>query len=112
MARYTTEMEELTDTPFYILVSLMEAKHGYFIMKSIETMTNGNFIVGPASMYTTIQKLLSAELIELVDEGDRRKKTYITTKKGVQLLKKEVKRRQEMVRHAEKMFKEKGEPLA
>lgn len=101
------EMGELTDTAFYILLSLVEAKHGYLIMKSIETMTNNQFSIGPASMYTTIKKLLSAECIELFAEevNDDKRKTYIATDKGIQLLKKEVERRKEMIRHAEQILK-------
>ncbi|MEK4190749.1 PadR family transcriptional regulator [Paenibacillus sp. FSL L8-0494] len=88
------EMGELTDTAFYILLSLVEAKHGYLIMKSIETMTNNQFSIGPASMYTTIKKLLAAEFIELYkEEEDDKRKTYIATEKGIGLLRKEVERR-------------------
>lgn len=103
------EMGELTDTSYYILLSLVDANHGYLIMKTIKEMTNGDFSIGPASMYTTIQKLLSAELIELVDDGIKKRKTYVTTNRGIQLLKKDIQRRREMVRHAEKVFKQKGE---
>lgn len=99
------EMGELTDTAFYILLSLVEAKHGYLIMKSIETLTNNQFSIGPASMYTTIKKLLSAEFIELYKEDDDKRKTYIATKKGIELLKKEVERRKDMIRHAEQILK-------
>jgi DNA-binding PadR family transcriptional regulator len=101
------EMGELTDTAFYILLSLVEAKHGYLIMKSIESMTNNQFSIGPASMYTTIKKLLAAEFIELFKEeaDDDKRKTYIATEKGIELLRKEVKRRKEMIRHAEQILK-------
>ncbi|MEK4107834.1 PadR family transcriptional regulator [Paenibacillus sp. FSL R10-2791] len=99
-------MGELTDTAFYILLSLVEAKHGYLIMKSIETMTNNQFSIGPASMYTTIKKLLAAEFIELYkEEEDDKRKTYIATEKGIGLLRKEVERRKEMIRHAEQILK-------
>ncbi|MEK4144830.1 PadR family transcriptional regulator [Paenibacillus sp. FSL L8-0333] len=100
------EMGELTDTAFYILLSLVEAKHGYLIMKSIETMTNNQFSIGPASLYTTIKKLLAAEFIELYkEEEDDKRKTYIATEKGIGLLRKEVERRKEMIRHAEQILK-------
>ncbi|OMC74111.1 PadR family transcriptional regulator [Paenibacillus odorifer] len=100
------EMGELTDTAFYILLSLVEAKHGYLIMKSIETMTNNQFSIGPASMYTTIKKLLAAEFIELYkEEEDDKRKTYIATEKGIGLLRKEVERRKGMIRHAEQILK-------
>ncbi|WP_176343759.1 helix-turn-helix transcriptional regulator [Priestia aryabhattai] len=95
------ETGELTDTSYYILVSLIEAKHGYLIMKTIEDMTNQQFSIGPASMYTTIKKLLAAELIMLYGESKDKKKTYVATEKGIQFLKKEVQRRKEMIKHAE-----------
>ncbi|MEH6888610.1 PadR family transcriptional regulator [Bacillus sp. JJ864] len=101
------ETGELTDTSYYILLSLVDAKHGYLIMKTIETMTNNRFSIGPASMYTTIKKLLSAGLIKLLDDEDK-KKTYIATEEGIELLKKEVQRRREMVKHAEEILKQKG----
>ncbi|MCM3770366.1 MULTISPECIES: PadR family transcriptional regulator [Priestia] len=95
------EMGELTDTSYYILLSLVEAKHGYLIMKTIEDMTNQQFSIGPASMYTTIKKLLAAELITLFGESKDKKKTYVATEKGIQFLKKEIQRRKEMIKHAE-----------
>ncbi|MER1985880.1 MAG: PadR family transcriptional regulator [Solibacillus sp.] len=105
------EMGELTDTAYYILLSLVDAKHGYLIMQTIEEMTNQRFSIGPASMYTTIKKLLSAELIQLFDDHDPKRKNYIATEKGIALLKEEVKRRREMISHAEEIFKKRGEQL-
>lgn len=102
------ESGELTDTSYFILLSLIDAKHGYLVMKNIEQMTNNRVSVGPASMYTTIKKLLSSGLIRLYEQATDNKKTYITTEKGIEILKKEVQRRREMVECAEKVFKQKG----
>ena len=104
------EMGELTDTAYYILLSLIEAKHGYLIMKSIEQMTDNRLSIGPASMYTTIKKLLKAKLIEEIkDKETQNKKTYVTTENGLHLLQKEVQRRRDMVKHAEEVFQKRGE---
>lgn len=98
------ETGELTDTSFYILLSLVEARHGYLIMKNIEELTNNNFSIGPASMYTTIKKLLAAGMIEqLAEEADKRK-TYIATKQGLDLLKKDIQRREMMIQHAKQIL--------
>ncbi|MEH7253685.1 PadR family transcriptional regulator [Neobacillus niacini] len=105
------EMGELTDTAYYILLSLVDAKHGYLIMQTIGEMTEQRFSIGSASMYTTIKKLLAADLIQLFDDYDPKRKTYIATEKGIELLKNEVKRRREMVFHAEEVFKRRGEQL-
>ena len=101
------EMGELTDTAFYILLSLVEAKHGYLIMKSIETLTQHQISIGPASMYTTIKKLVAAGLIEQLPQEETRK-TYIATRQGIDLLKKETERRREMVLHADEILSRKG----
>ena len=109
MARNSSlETGELTDTAFYILLSLLQTNHGYLIMKSIESMTDGQFSIGPASLYTTIKKLLAAELIKRFETDLDNKKRYIATEKGIDLLKKEVVRRKEMVLHAEKLFNQIG----
>jgi DNA-binding PadR family transcriptional regulator len=57
-------------------------------------------VIGPASMYTTIKKLFGANLIEFFDDNDPKRNLYDATEEGIQLLKKEVKRRQEMVFYA------------
>lgn len=103
------EMGELTDTAYYIVLSLAEPKHGYLIMKTIEELTGGRFSIGPASMYTTIKKLEAAGLIRLLDEKNDNKKTYAATEQGISLLRNEMERRREMVLHAENVLKKKGE---
>lgn len=102
------ETGELTDTSFYILLSLLEARHGYLIMKTIEEMTNHEFTIGPASMYTTIKKLLAAGMIEQLPDDVDNRKTYIATEKGVELLNKDIHRREVMIQHAKNMFMKKG----
>jgi len=91
-------MEQLTDSIYYILIALLEPKHGYLIMKDVEQLTAGEFPMGPATLYTVIKKLLKAELIVLHSEGDR-KKIYAITDKGRELLIHEVERRAKMVEH-------------
>lgn len=102
------ETGELTDTSFYILLSLVEARHGYLIMKNIEEMTNKEFTIGPASMYTTIKKLLAAGMIEQLAEDVDKRKTYIATDKGLEFLNKDIKRREAMIQHAKNILMKKG----
>ncbi|AKA68163.1 PadR family transcriptional regulator [Clostridium scatologenes] len=97
------KMGELTDAYYYILLSLINPKHGYLIMKSIEEMSEGKFSIGPASLYTSIKKLLDAELIKLTEESEQ-KKIYITTDKGIKFLKNEIERKRKMIEIAEKIF--------
>jgi len=100
---------ELTDTSYYILLCLTKAKHGYLIMQTIKNLTNNQFSIGPASMYTTIKKLLDAGLIKLSSESSSKKKTYVATTKGIELFKKEVQRRKKMIEHAERILNQNEE---
>jgi DNA-binding PadR family transcriptional regulator len=86
------------------MLSLVEARHGYLIMKNIEELTNNEFSIGPASMYTTIKKLLAAGMIEQLDEEADKRKTYIATNQGLRLLKNDIQRREAMIRHAKQIL--------
>lgn len=96
---------ELTDAAFYILSSVVEEKHGYLIMKTIESLTEGNFTIGPASLYTTLKKLLAADLVQLNCENDENKKVYKITDKGREMLLKEIERKRMMIKFAENFLK-------
>ncbi|MFW6264703.1 MAG: PadR family transcriptional regulator [Bacillota bacterium] len=104
-------MAELTDTIYYILISLLEEKHGYLIMQTVEGITNGDFVIGPGSLYTTLKKLHKAELIEISKSSTDNKKVYKITSKGLEMLKNEIRRKKEMVLQAENLLIQKGELL-
>ncbi|MEG0772072.1 PadR family transcriptional regulator [Clostridium sp.] len=95
------DIGELTDSAFYILSSVIEEKHGYLIMKTIENYTNNEVSMGPASLYTTLKKLLSADLVELYSDTDENKKVYKITNKGRDMLIKEIERKKRMIKFAE-----------
>lgn len=83
------------------MAALTKPRHGYAIMTLIEERTEGIITIGPASMYTIIKKLLKQEWIYLYDESDPRRKTYLLTQKGKEVLEADVKLRKLMIRLAE-----------
>jgi len=95
------DIGELTDSAFYILSSVVDEKHGYLIMKTIEKFTNNEVTIGPASLYTTLKKLLAADLVELNCDTDENKKIYKITNKGREMLIKEIERKKQMIKFAE-----------
>ncbi|MBY6995730.1 PadR family transcriptional regulator [Clostridium botulinum] len=99
------EIGELTDSAFYILSSVIEEKHGYLIMKDIEKFTNNEVTIGPASLYTTLKKLLAADLVTLNSDTDKNKKVYKITNKGREMLIKEINRKKQMIKFAENFLK-------
>ncbi|MCM3214015.1 PadR family transcriptional regulator [Niallia taxi] len=98
--------EQLTDSMFYIMSALTKPRHGYAIMSLIEERTEGAITIGPASMYTIIKKLLKHEWIYLYDDSDPRRKTYLLTEKGKEVLTADVSLRKIMIQLAEIGLKE------
>ncbi|PIC80764.1 PadR family transcriptional regulator [Sporosarcina sp. P18a] len=93
--------EPLTDSVFYIMASLTEPRHGYAVMSFVEETTEGAFVIGPASLYSIIKKLLKEQLIVLHDESNTRRKVYKLTEIGRQTLAVDIARRKVMIRMAE-----------
>jgi DNA-binding PadR family transcriptional regulator len=87
----------LTPAVFYILLSLAAgARHGYAIMQESRTLSSGRFHMGPATLYSTIQKLVGLSLIHETEGSgvasgeDSRRRYYALTDTGRQLLQAEV----------------------
>ncbi|NLL43277.1 MAG: PadR family transcriptional regulator [Firmicutes bacterium] len=97
----SSALEPLTDNIFFILVSLLKDKHGYLIMQTIEDLTDGEFVIGPASLYTNLKKLLKAGLIEEKPGEKSNRKVYAITASGIEALRTDLKRRKKMVRLAQ-----------
>jgi DNA-binding PadR family transcriptional regulator len=92
----------LTPAVFFILFALAECgKHGYAIMQEVSILSDGQFRMGPGTLYTTIQRLLELSLIEEVaaDPGSRRR-CYRLTRTGKLVFKAEVGRMDAVVRLA------------
>lgn len=85
----------MTETAFYILFSLVYKRHGYEIINYVEKITNKRLSIGAGTIYGTLAKFEKDGLILCV-EKDERRKTYIITDLGKQLLIKEIERVEEI----------------
>ena len=92
--------EQLTDSVFYIMAGLTVPRHGYAVMSLVEELTEGQVVIGPASLYTIIKKLMKEQYIELFDDSDSRRKVYALTQKGRDVLEADIERRKKMVQFA------------
>jgi DNA-binding PadR family transcriptional regulator len=79
----------LTPAAFHILLVLADGElHGYGIMQEIAVLSDGAFVVGPGTLYRSIQHLLEQGLIVEADErndpelGDERRRYYSLTDLG------------------------------
>ena len=69
----TFESEQLTDAVYFILLSLVEVRHGYAIMQFISEATNNRVSMGPGTLYTLLKKLDKSEWIAQKDLTSDRK---------------------------------------
>jgi DNA-binding PadR family transcriptional regulator len=87
----------LTESTFYILLALVEPMHGYGVMQKVEILSEGTVNIGPGTLYGAFQALEKEALIVKVGEEERRK-IYVLTAKGRDVLKQQVNRLAIMVR--------------
>ena len=81
----------MSETMFYILLSLKQERHGYGILQHVKALTKGRIILGAGTAYSSLGKLESDGLIEGVREEERRK-IYRITPLGNQILHEEADR--------------------
>jgi DNA-binding PadR family transcriptional regulator len=81
-------------------------RHGYGIMSDVAEITGGRTKLGPGTLYTSIKRLLEAELIEESDNrpdrklDDERRRYYRLTQIGRKVLAAESQRVENLVRYA------------
>ena len=86
MAR--ARFQTLTEQMFYTLLCLKEECYGMDILDRVPAMTNHRVNVGSGTLYTLLEQFLEAGMIrETKVEGRRR--SYILTEKGQEMLEKE-----------------------
>ncbi len=87
----------LTEAVYFILLSLMEPMHGYGIMQLTEKLSGGRVHLAAGTLYGALNTLLEKGWIRSMGEDkDSRKKEYMITLLGEQVLRGEVDRLSEL----------------
>jgi DNA-binding PadR family transcriptional regulator len=94
----------MTETAFYILLSLQKERHGYGITQRIRELTDGNVSIGPGTMYGTLSKMEKDGLI-VPTRTENKRKYYRITEQGREVLRAE----KERVRHMYQIIEEDDE---
>ena len=106
------EMLPLSPAIFFVLFALADGeKHGYLVMQEVKVLSDGKLQMGPATLYTTIQKLADQSLIEEVENDSQdRRRSYRLTRTGRHLLNAEFSRQNEvlLLAKARKVFPLRG----
>lgn len=98
-------MLPLPTAQLHILLALADGeKHGYAVMREVESMTDGDVTMGPGTLYGTVKKMLNAGLVEETDQrpdpkmDDERRRYYRLTGLGERALEAETARLERLVR--------------
>ncbi|QSX05529.1 helix-turn-helix transcriptional regulator [Sedimentibacter sp. zth1] len=87
----------LTEVTFFILLSLHTPKHGYAIMQFVEEKTKGRLNLGAGSLYGALNTLYKKKWIALCSSEENRKKEYLITSLGREIVEKEIERLNEIL---------------
>jgi DNA-binding PadR family transcriptional regulator len=101
------KLDPLPSAAFQILLALAgEDLHGYAIMRHVAEQTDGRMRLGPGTLYSSIQTLLEAKLIEELGAredaklGNERRRYYRLTAGGRKLARSEAERLADLLRVA------------
>lgn len=90
------KFQTLTEQMYYILLALSEECCGIDIMQKVQKMTEGRVSIGPGTLYNLLEQFLEAGLIRITGAVGR-KKNYILTDKGFDILEEEYERLQKQI---------------
>ena len=85
------KFQTLTEQMFYILICLQSECCGIDIMEMVDKMTDGRVKVGPGTLYNLLEQFRDEGIINLTNVVGK-KRSYVITDKGRDLLEKEYKR--------------------
>ena len=96
--------QTLTEQMFYILLCLQTECCGVDIMKMVAEKTNQRVIIGPGTLYTLLDNFVKQAAIEET-KVENRKKSYIITAIGIEMLQKEFERLNTLISDYKSMIK-------
>ena len=95
----------LTEAIYYTLLTLCKPNHGYGIMQKVSELSNGRVKLAAGTLYGAISNLCSKGWIEPYEQGqDSRKKEYIITDIGREVLSNELNRLKELVENGQSII--------
>ncbi|WP_335871729.1 PadR family transcriptional regulator [Bacillus sp. 2205SS5-2] len=89
----------MTETAFYILLSLSKPRHGYGIVKHVEEISDARLRLGSGTVYGTLTKMQKDGVITVFADEER-KTVYEVTELGKRIILAEIKRINELHQNA------------
>ena len=101
------QFQTLTEPMYYILLALMQECCGVDIMEKVKEISRGRVVVGPGTLYAMLAKFEENGVIQMTTFEGRRK-SYIITELGKEMLQKEYDRLMIMVEDGRLVFHDKS----
>ena len=97
------QFQTVTEPMYYILLALMQECCGVDIMEKVKQISKGRVRVGPGTLYAMLAKFEENGVIRKTAEEGRRK-SYIITEQGKDMLREEYRRLITMTEDAKGML--------
>ena len=95
----------LTEAVFYILLSLQKPLHGYGIIQNVGELSHGRVKLAAGTLYGALNSLVEKGWIDALPENpESRKKEYVITPSGLNVLKEELARLSELVDNGKRLL--------
>ena len=94
------QFQTLTEPMYYILLALTEECCGVDIMEKVKTISKGRVLVGPGTLYAMLARFEENGIVKMTTAEGRRK-SYIITEIGREMLQREYDRLMVMVKDGE-----------
>lgn len=98
------QFQTLTEPMYYILITLLEERCGVDIMEAVSNISRGRISVGPGTLYALLAKFEKEDMIKET-EVKGRKRSYIITEKGKEILQQEYRRLNTLINDGEEYLR-------
>lgn len=100
---------ELTDVMLIVLLCTQQPTHGYSLMTKASRITDGSMTLGPATIYTTLARMLEVGWIEEIPatqssdhkSSGKDRREYLITPLGQEILHNDIERRRQLLAAAD-----------
>ena len=97
----------LTESTYYILLSLYTPQHGYGVMQQTEKLSGGRVRLAAGTLYGALNSLCEKGwIVPLPAAEEGRKKEYKLTPQGLIVLRNELRRLRQLVSNGESIIRE------
>jgi PadR family transcriptional regulator, regulatory protein PadR len=100
-------MSPMSAAAFHVLLALASQDlHGYGIIQEVARLSNGQYRIGPGTLYDNLKKLINSGWVKDSEEerlvGDEKRRMYRLTEEGRNALKADVSRMKSILRVADR----------